>query len=423
MKKRDFSVAQPLLVTLSLMLRTFLVTCVIVCPAFAYSQPSACNDAEVVFVGRAETPVTFHVSGEESIEHARQNLIRVEEEVASERAALDLRARLERDIEFELRLIKARDELDLRRTMYPPPHELTFTPVQVERTFRGVTEGTLMLFWRDPSIRVTTGELYLVSGNHSRDLIPPYPEMSDIPFAEYVEITGAVPAASAQQALLFLASTTFGSTILGTVRRHSYGNAPGSLLGGIRIVVVTQTQTIETATSDDGSFAVSGLHPGRVEIRPLLPQELTIINKSWLVQDVRGGCSTVELTADLNGRVRGNVRSASGAPVKGVTLRLSGVDPDDFARLQSRRDNDNLEITSSHAPRLRATASEDGTYEFSGVPPGSYVLSAGVEQDVNGKSQYFATFFPGTPRFVGASLVVVGSATEHDGFDFVLRTE
>jgi hypothetical protein len=405
------------------MVRTFLlVACIIVCPASADAQVSACNDAEVVFVGRVDSPITFLVSGEKSIEQARQNVVRVEEEVARERAALDLQTRLERNLEFELRLLAPQQELNQRRAMYPPPHELTFTPVQVERALRGVIEGAVMLFWRDPSIVVTPGELFLIYGRRSRDLIPPFPEMSDIPFAEYVEITGAVPAASAQRALLFLTSTSSGSTILGTLTRHSYGGV-GQPLPGIRIEVVTQTQTFETATSDDGSFAASSLRPGRLEIRAFLPKDLTIINKAELVKDVLAGCSTVELTADLNGRVRGRVVNAWGGAVKGITVHLSGVDPTAFAELQSRHANENLAISQSHAPRLQTHAREDGTYEFTGVPPGSYVLSAGVEQVVNGKRQYIATFFPGAERFVGATLVVVGTATEHDGFDFVVKTE
>jgi hypothetical protein len=404
------------------MLRTFLVASVVVCPAFAHAQSSACSDAAVVFLGRTEAPVTFHVSGEAAIELARQNLVRAAEEVARERASLDLQTRLERDIEFEVRLLKLRDELGRRRAMYPPPQDLTFTPVHVERAFRGVTEGALMLFSQDPSIMVTPGELYVITGNRSKDLVPHYPEMSDIPFAEYVEVRSAVPAESAQQELLLLASTTSGHTILGTLKRHSYGG-PGSPLGGIRIVVVTQTQSIETATREDGSFAISGLLPGRLEIRPFLAQDLTIINKSQLVWDARPGCSTVALTADLNGRVRGRVVTASGLPVNGITVHLSGVDPMAFAELQSRYANEDVEISTSHAPRLQTNAKEDGTYEFSGVPPGSYVLSARVEQSVNGKGQYVATFFPGADWFVGATLVVVGRATEHDGFDFVVRTE
>jgi hypothetical protein len=280
-----------------------------------------------------------------------------------------------------------------------------------------------MLFWRDPSITVTPGELYLISGKRSHDLIPPYAEMSEIRFSVYVEITGAKPAASAERDLKFLASTAAGATVLGTLRRHSYGGAPGAVLNGIRVVVASEAHTTETTTGEDGSFIVTGLQPGRVEIGLLLPRDLTVINKSELVRDVRVGCSSMELTADLNGRVRGRIVGASGESLKSVRLHLRGVNPDHFADLQSRQDRDNVEIVSSHAPHLGVVPNEDGRYEFSGVPPGSYVLSASIERVVNGKTQHLVTFFPGVPRFAGASLIDVGKATLHEGFDFVVRTE
>ena len=48
----------------------------------ARAQPPICNDYDLVFVGRAEAPVTYRVCGEAEIEKARQNLIRTEKEIA-----------------------------------------------------------------------------------------------------------------------------------------------------------------------------------------------------------------------------------------------------------------------------------------------------------------------------------------------------
>jgi hypothetical protein len=121
----------------------------------------AYGESGLVFVGRAEAPVTFRISGEAEIEKARQNLIRTEAEVARLRASLDLKTRFEREAEFALRIIEADSELRMRQNMYPPPCDLTLIPVHVEQAFRGVTEPTLMLRPVDPSMSMEPGELYL----------------------------------------------------------------------------------------------------------------------------------------------------------------------------------------------------------------------------------------------------------------------
>jgi hypothetical protein len=66
---------------------------------------------------------------------------------------------------------------------------------------------------------------------------------------------------------------------------------------------------------------------------------------------------------------------------------------------------------------------KDGTFEFSGQVPGSYVLSAGIERVENGKRRRLTTYFPGTPDWAAAVPIVIGKATQHAGFDFLVITE
>jgi hypothetical protein len=276
---------------------------------------TVCGDyggSELVFVGRAEAPVTFRISGEAEIEKARQNLIRTEAEVARLRASSDLYTRLERNAEFEIRIIKAGTELAMRRAMYPPPYDLTFIPVHVEQTFRGVTAPTLMLRQVDPSIGMEPGERYLIRGHRSRSLIPPFPEMSDLgDLDEYVDTERVTNVELAQLELRFLASTVSGATILGRLNMHSYGDGIGSPLERVRIQVASELGVAETTTSEDGRFAITGVSSGRLGIRPLLSGDLTIVNKSALTITVReGGCNVVYLTAAPNGRLRKGLRAA-----------------------------------------------------------------------------------------------------------------
>jgi hypothetical protein len=76
-----------------------------------------------------------------------------------------------------------------------------------------------------------------------------------------------------------------------------------------------------------------------------------------------------------------------------------------------------------HAPRSNVRPNEDGTFEFSAVFPGSYVLYARLERMTDGKTRYLTTYFPGTPDLASARPIVVGRATLHDGFDFQVTTE
>jgi Carboxypeptidase regulatory-like domain len=399
-------------------MRTLLIVALLF-PALAHAQPSACHDAEVVFVGRAEQSVTYHISGEAFIEQARQNVTRVEEEVSRERAASGPQMRLERDIELERRRIEAMDELEQRQDMYPEPYYLRLVPLRIEDGFRGVTESTVMLLDRNLPRQLEPDQSYLIIGIRSTDLLPPFPEMADLSHVNsYIEAIRAVPVTSAKQEVAFLTATRSGATILGTLRRHTWGDGQAAPISDARVVILSSGQMLETVTKNDGSFAVFGIPAGRVEIKPVLPANLTIFNKSALMLDVReGACGQVQLTAAVNGRVRGRVVSASGRSIKGATLYLSRIDPTQF------RSNPNNHYSSAHSPQLNASAAEDGTFEFYGVPAGTYLLTASVPRMVDNKEATPTTYYPGTSERSAAIPVNVGDATEHDGFDFVVRTE
>ena len=401
------------------MLRALIALTATLFPAFVLAQSHypVCNDAKVVFVGRAKPAVTFHVSGEPAIERARQHLKRVEEEVARERATLDDRTRLERSAEFEIRLIKAQAELDAQRAMYPPPIDLTFFPVVVEQAFRGVTEPEVMLLDRHNHPPLVADETYLIVGHRRDGLVPPLPDMADLAHLNNaVEMVSVKRAASVPREVEFFAATQSGATVLGTLRRHSYSEAPGGRLQGVRILVSSGDNTIETTTSEDGSFVVSGIPAGRIEIKPALPADLTVVNKSALTADVRDGeCHGLSLTADINGRVRGRILSASGRSITGATLHLSSIDLSEFQLDPS------ISRVRTHAPQLQVAAREDGTFEFFGVPPGTYLLFAWVPKVVDGKERTLTTFYPGSTEQSAARPLTVGRATEHDGFEFVVQ--
>jgi hypothetical protein len=155
-------------------------------------------------------------------------------------------------------------------------------------------------------MRLEPGELYVIAGRVSRDLMPGYPEIANrLPFVEYVDAQRVTRVGVTTDELQFLAATERGATIVGDLRRHSRHSVAGppAPLPGIRILVSSETETFETVTREDGSFIVSGIEPGPVEVTPLLPRDFTIVNQSALTFALRESwCKPLLLTVELNGQ-------------------------------------------------------------------------------------------------------------------------
>jgi len=389
--------------------QTILAMCLaVVFPPTVRAQ-SACNDNQVVFVGRAEAPVTFHVSGEAEIEKARKQAVLAEEEFERLKTSSDEWMRDPRVMELTIRMIKAKQEWDMRKAMYPRPHDITFIPLAVTRPIRGVKEPTLMLLARGlPAIE--PGEEYVVYGARSRQLIPPFPEMGDLAsLGDYVE--GQVAHVStAQNEPRFLAAAASGATVVGTLRMHSFGDGLPPPLPEVRIRLSSGGQVVETTTREDGTFFVSGVAPGDLDITAALSSDLTIVDTPTRKLHVcDGDYTTVHLRAAVNGRVRGRIISSTGVSLDNV-------------RLQLRVARDNRRVPNSpHDAQFGTTARADGTFEFSGVSAGTYLLSASVPKS-DGKS-HSVTYFRGTDDVDSATPIDVGRATLDEGFDFIVRTE
>lgn len=389
--------------------QTILVVGLTVVLPIAVHAQSVCSDSELVFVGRAEAPITFHVSGEAEIEKARRNAILAEEEFERLKQSGPEWYRDPRTMELTIRMVKAQEELGRRRAMYPPPQDITFIPLVVTRPIRGVKESMLMLHARPHLPSMQQGEEYLVYGDRSRQLIPPFPEMGDIAsLADYVE--GRVAHVSTVQTdLQFLSATASVTTVMGTLRMHSFGDGRPPALSDVRIFVSSGGQVVETTTREDGSFVASGISPGELDITAALTPDLTLVDRPTHKPHVRnGGCVIVNLQARVNGRVRGRIISSTGVSLDTVELQL-------------RVARENRRTIGSHDPRFDTTARADGTFEFTGVSAGSYFLSAWIQKPVGTSRD--VTYFPGTNDLDAAIPIVVGKATLHEGFDFIVKTE
>ena len=375
-----------------------------------------CNNyssVPVIFVGRAGAPVTIHISGEAEIEKARQNLEQVIAELKELQTSQDPATRMEREMELALREGRARQEVSKLRAMYLPLRDLTLIPMTVERPFRGVTESALMMWVREPA-KIVPDNLYLVTGARSHNMIPPFPEIWPRPdITEYVEGPDPKPTLSALKELEFLTTEAHGS-LFGALNMRSGGEIRGAPLTNIHIVVTTATGSQSVVTDDRGEFSISGIAAGRVEIKPLLPENLGIVNRSELSFEMKeSGCDAVHLLAALDGRVRGRIVSSTGSSLERVQMTLSRfTDPSESAPIVL------------HESPTTVRPNRDGTYEFWAQAPGKYLLSASVERsDPNGRVRQVVTFYPGTDDRNAAVPITIGTATLQDGVDFVVVSE
>lgn len=151
-----------------------------------------------------------------------------------------------------------------------------------------------------------------------------------------------------------------------------------------------------------GRFMANGLEPGTYSIdvapagrfRVEAPRNITLA-------DARG-CAVADVALYPDGRVSGRVVEASGRPIRGLTVDLWG-----------RADSEGR-----HADRLRAVTRHDGSYEFTGVPPGRFVVSIDASGDPAADGR--RAFHPGVTDAAEATLLSVPPGGDVTLPDFVI---
>ena len=374
--------------------------------------------------------MTYHFSGAAWVEEARQNLLRARATLDVLRAQFDLKAAdpdpelASAFVDAQVAVIAAEEDFEMRRAMTLPPYDLTLIPVVVEQRLTGDPDPVTMVLVRNPDVIINPGERYVISGARSTSMLPPpiaHMGTADN-ITEYVEVFRAELPDAVARDLEWLASIDSKTAIVtGSLTMQNFGDGVSSSWAtefrGTRILVSSGSRELETVIAENGRFELRGVAPGRLQIRAALPKDLTLTNVSKTTIDVVGGsCTEVRLTANINGRVRGRIRTTA-SPVGQVKVRLLEMNPD---RLRDLRPGTSLMV--SHSVRIETALNADGTFELYGVPPGWYVLSAWVEapKDSPRRSVHY---YPGTPEMAYATPIEVGRATVHDGFDFTLLAD
>jgi hypothetical protein len=283
----------------------------------------------------------------------------------------------------------------------PEPHiviaNFEFTPIAVERVFRGATSAVVYVSPQD--MELIPSERYVVYGHDYLGVDMFMTQVRD----------GTKPASQATKDLEFLdvlLPNASGAAISGVLELdESDVNRIGTNLRPLANVVVRFSQGERAGTAltlADGHFTVNGLEPGTYTAGAQLPDDLALVKDPAPIVRVLGrGCASLLLRAVPNGRVRGVMRSLDGRPARSQDVALMRGDlkrgePDGYFH--------------------NISTDDDGRFMFTGVRPGTYMLGR-LSANVDGVIDP-SVYYPGTLDREAAAVIVVGRSTDQDVGEF-----
>ena len=245
--------------------------------ALACTQLS--NNA-AIFVGEAGEPFAFRPYADD---------------IDATRAAW-LTAKAESDrspsnIELLMKAVDAHAELEHREQIYPDLGEVTLTPITVERTFRGTQAATNFVVL-PKGAKVEPGRLYLFYGQNDR-----FPFYQNVYTAELPpkEMYRAQPELQVLRAAM---SSELGM-VTGVLDEEDSSD-PTRLkpIAGVTLRVTGAGYVENVVTDTDGVFTATNVPPGTVTVAPLLPDRVTVSNRSSsTLQVAPGRCESIALRA------------------------------------------------------------------------------------------------------------------------------
>lgn len=278
-----------------------------------------------------------------------------------------------------------------RRVQVAPdvkPETLTLLPVDVERSFQGRDLGRVFLYVLPDEATPTPGARYLVFAHRLAAR------------ADVLRLASFIRADRAEtlvQPLEQHAAAPADAVVYGRLVQDLGDGRTVVPLAGVTIRMAGQGTSTDVVTASDGSYVGTGFDEGLVWVEPQLPDELWAPRRG--VPVTRGGCVAHNITATLNGRVRGRVRRHDGTPYTWM-VDLVRIDGSDGPRRQDTR------------------ADEGGAFAFAGQAPGEYLV--GVNLDAHPLRQDDQSYYPGTPIASEALAITLGPSGVRDGLEWQL---
>jgi protocatechuate 3,4-dioxygenase beta subunit len=228
------------------------------------------------------------------------------------------------------------------------------------------------------------------------------------------------PLKDAAEDIAFLESLSqpaSGGFVYGVVWFTERGLSPSfkpEALKDATVVVEGMGTRRETKTDASGHYRFTGLPPGSYDVSVVLQGHLAATRvdyadahapvhetpvRSAVVIDGPRDCAEANFSTQSNGRISGFASVEGGRPVDGVVVLAALVDEvrrADAARERSRP---------SYLFSGKAVTGADGSFEFTNLPPGRYVVGVSLEHNVASDHPYPRMFYPGVAALEDAAVV------------------
>ena len=212
-----------------------------------------------------------------------------------------------------------------------------------------------------------------------------------------------------------LPSAEPGSRIFGKVSQSTHNLKESRFdtetLRNIKIILEGNNQRQEVVSDNEGRYEFKGLPAGTYRIRAELPAYLRYDEQT--IQLNGRGCVPVDIAALSKGQIAGRVLDIDGKPVMGVAVSLV---PADLSLQQ---------ILSDKAPTISGFTTQDGSYGFTRLAPGRYLLIINrTDSDKSLGSEISRglprLFYPGVNDVGGATVIVVSKDQKPQAYNFHL---
>jgi hypothetical protein len=200
-----------------------------------------------------------------------------------------------------------------------------------------------------------------------------------------------------------------GTVTLGHDSLQPQRRPPPRPLAGVSVTLDRSGVSVSAVTGKDGTFEFDGLEPGKYTARVDMPDGYYSygLPREVELRDARA-CVELDIALFFNGRVAGRIVNARERPVAGLTVELTvraGIDQPYGPR------------------RLRTTTRADGSYEFTRVPPGRYIIGINTQLDREGQVPGARAFLPGVRQPAAAREIVLSGGERVRADDFVLPAD
>jgi carboxypeptidase family protein len=151
----------------------------------------------------------------------------------------------------------------------------------------------------------------------------------------------------------------------------------------VLVSVRSQATAVEARTDERGRYEIT-VPPGKYEITAYPPAVFSArhLQRTVELRDARA-CAVVDFGVRFDGRIKGVVRQSSGEPAAEASVEIVDADAGD-ARSGAR------------IPMDRAETDVNGTFEFTELSPGRYIVGVDLTRRSSARVVFPTTFYPGT---------------------------